>query len=410
MEDYEEDDDNWSAGEDETDTDEDDEDVIDNRTGRKLSTSSQPGDVYSFGYGFFGQLGLNQSQTFFSPQKNPFLEKIVKVACGEHHSVAVSENGSVFTWGCNRYGQLGLGDIQNRSKPVAVKNLSDVRVVSAACGTYHSVFLTAAGEVFTCGNGLLGRLGHGEPVSLTVPKIVAALRGKIIIQAACGAAFTACISNQGILYTWGCNRYGQIGHGKNPNLVFPRNVSAFHSKFVNEIQAGKFHLLVLLEDGQCFAMGLGTCGQLGNKTRKSSTMPILVEDFIQDPVKKIACGYMHSLALTGKGQIYIWGYVSNDHLGLPESHEEYLAHPILVDTTKIKTPIDSILAGGFHSACITSKGELYTWGYSADGRLGFNASDILPEDCHPTSPCLVGSLKGVSQIACGGAHTLVVAK
>ena len=46
MEDYAEDDDNWSVGEDETDTDEDEQDLIDNRTGRKTSFVGQPGGAY----------------------------------------------------------------------------------------------------------------------------------------------------------------------------------------------------------------------------------------------------------------------------------------------------------------------------------------------------------------------------
>ena len=46
MEDYAEDDDNWSVGEDETDTDEDEQDLIENRTGRKTSFAGQPGGTY----------------------------------------------------------------------------------------------------------------------------------------------------------------------------------------------------------------------------------------------------------------------------------------------------------------------------------------------------------------------------
>lgn len=74
-------------------------------------------------------------------------------------------------------------------------------------------------EVYTFGCGSYGRLGHGDHKHQNFPKVVAALRGKPIIQVACGGWFTFCLSSKilnnfsykcfglGILFSWGCNRY-----------------------------------------------------------------------------------------------------------------------------------------------------------------------------------------------------------
>lgn len=164
------------------------------------------GDVYSCGYGYFGQLGHNSSVSLSIPQKISELKNIVQVSCGESHSIAVAGtihlfifltykgNGYAFSWGCNRYGQLGLGDTRDRSTPQVIP-MEGIKIAESACGTFHSALLTRTGEVYTFGCGSAGRLGHGDSKYLQSPKVVTTLRGKRITQIACGAWFTICVSS-----------------------------------------------------------------------------------------------------------------------------------------------------------------------------------------------------------------------
>ena len=100
-----------------------------------------------------GQLGLgHDSDKFEYPPKQ--IKNIVnicwtQVECGGEHTVALSSNGEVFTWGRNSFGELGHGDTKERHVPTKVESLSGKRIVKVACGTNHTVAVTATGELLT---------------------------------------------------------------------------------------------------------------------------------------------------------------------------------------------------------------------------------------------------------------------
>lgn len=94
------------------------------------------------------------------PQKVsiPTASPIIQIACGLHHTVALTQNGDVFTFGSNQYGQLGTGDLLPYSGPVQVK-LNSV-IIQVAAGSNHTVLLSSRGVVYTFGNHLKGQLGR----------------------------------------------------------------------------------------------------------------------------------------------------------------------------------------------------------------------------------------------------------
>eukprot|EP01117_Protostelium_nocturnum_P020707 TRINITY_DN9462_c0_g1_i1.p1 TRINITY_DN9462_c0_g1~~TRINITY_DN9462_c0_g1_i1.p1 ORF type:complete len:419 (-),score=71.20 TRINITY_DN9462_c0_g1_i1:47-1303(-) len=373
----------------------------------------EPGDVYSFGYGYFGQLGVD-SMTSYVPVQIPSLKKITKVAAGEAHSMAISESGQVFSWGCNRYGQLGHGDLIHRKEPTLIEKLQNIEVLDISCGTQHSVVLTVdtkEGSIFTFGCGSLGRLGHGDNSHLTLPKPVSLMRGKRIIQVVAGNWFTLALSDNGSVFSWGSNRSSQIGHGKASTQLFPRHIPALYNIFITKITAGKNHTLFHTENGDILSLGSGACGQLGNKNRKIQISPSNVDKFTYKPVIAIASGYNHNIALDQGKTVYAWGYFSKDHLGIPESGEEYFASPFAVSLKALSRDElpTHVFAGGWHSALLTDQHNLYTWGCGYRGRLGIGA--VNDED-YPQEPTLVEAFKGkkVLNVSCGGSHTLVIVK
>lgn len=365
------------------------------------------GVVYSFGYGYFGQLGLGSGESHSVPRLIKDLNKVLAVACGEAHSIAITEVGEVFTWGCNRYGQLGLGDNNHRSVPTCVDSLKGIKISQAACGTQHTLLLTKNGEVYSFGCGSFGRLGHGDHNHQSLPRIVVAMRGKVVTQISAGGWFSLALSDKGQVFSWGCNRYGQLGLGKIPVQLSPRHITSLYGKSVIKISCGKHHTLVYTDKGEFFSFGAGMCGQLGNKNKKHSFVPVPISDLPKTNIRAIAAGNLHSVILTAAGNVYCWGYISSDQLGLSESGEEYFASPVSVNTPP-EVDFNTLFAGGWHNAAISDKGELYTWGFSYKGRLGFG--DLEEDIRHPLIPTLVESLTGrvIKSVACGGAHTLII--
>lgn len=74
------------------------------------------GSVFSWGENEYGQLGYNTPKKSkgvnfdAKPRKIELLAKefIIDVACGEHHSLVLTNTKNVFLWGSNKYSQLGF--------------------------------------------------------------------------------------------------------------------------------------------------------------------------------------------------------------------------------------------------------------------------------------------------------------
>ena len=57
----------------------------------------------------------------------------------------------MFVCGSNSVGQLGVGDMAPRQTPVKVRFPEDVKIVQVAAGSYHTVALDSNGVVYTAG-------------------------------------------------------------------------------------------------------------------------------------------------------------------------------------------------------------------------------------------------------------------
>ena len=81
---------------------------------------------------------------------------IVKLALGYYHAAAINDKGTVFTWGLGINGQLGHGSILNEDSVRQVSALTNNVMIDIACGESHSMSLSNTGQVYTWGGGQLG--------------------------------------------------------------------------------------------------------------------------------------------------------------------------------------------------------------------------------------------------------------
>lgn len=77
-------------------------------------------------------------------------------------------------WGSGEYGKLGLGDTANRTSParLAAHAFGGLQVLQAACGDNHTLAVTEEGGLWSWGAGGYGRLGHGNHNHAHVPSRV----------------------------------------------------------------------------------------------------------------------------------------------------------------------------------------------------------------------------------------------
>ncbi len=127
------------------------------------------GRVLSFGTAQYGQLGHGYSAgKQLSDELRPkYIEALNSVRCtcvsaGELHSAVVTTDGDLYSWGDGFCGQLGLGDKRPQLLPrqVTQGGLEDECVFSVSCGNRHTLVVTEEGDVFSFGLGHFGVLGR----------------------------------------------------------------------------------------------------------------------------------------------------------------------------------------------------------------------------------------------------------
>jgi alpha-tubulin suppressor-like RCC1 family protein len=120
---------------------------------------------------------------------------------------------------------------------------------------------------------------------------------------AAGLGHSVALSENGEVYAWGNNSNGQLGLGNLDNKATPQKVPSLTS--IKDIAASQFHTLALDQNGKVWAWGLNWSGQLGDGTYKNSQVPVQVKDL--DNVAAIGTGYRFSFALKNDGTVWVWG-------------------------------------------------------------------------------------------------------
>ena len=113
--------------------------------------------------------------------------EIVRIATGGH-TCALGARGELYTFGNGKHGQLGHGEGRAESAPRRVMALRGVRVLGIACGDFHTLALADDGLVYTWGAGSFGELGHASLEHHAEPRVLEALRERTLVFAACGAS------------------------------------------------------------------------------------------------------------------------------------------------------------------------------------------------------------------------------
>ena len=217
------------------------------------------GSVYTWGYNGWGNLGdgttndgktplqvLNGAYSGTSYLGDNSNNPIIGVSVGKYHSMALAADGTVYTWGWNPYGQLGDNTTTDKSTPEKVlkgdysgtnylgDNTSNP-IISVFGGTYHSSAMAVNGTVYTWGYNGYGQLGDNTKTSRATP--VQVLKGAYsgttymgdsknnpIIAVSSGETSIAVMADDGTVYAWGDNGYGQLGDNTTTNKSTPVKV------------------------------------------------------------------------------------------------------------------------------------------------------------------------------------------
>ena len=257
---------------------------------------------------------------------------IVQVAAGATHSLALATDGTIYAWGKNEYGQLGNDSTTNSPVPVAVKTagtpMDGKTIIQIHAGYEHSLALASDGTVYAWGRNNSGQLGKNDATDTHIPAAVQTLgtpmAGKVIVQLAAGNSQSMALASDGTVYTWGWNQYGQLGNGTTTNSRIPVAVvttgTPLAGKTISQIAAGNAHALAMTDDGAIYSWGWNQYGQLGNGTTTNSRIPVAVvttgTPLAGKTIIQITSGGSpNSLVLADDGAMYTWGWGQYGQLG-----------------------------------------------------------------------------------------------
>ncbi|XP_058522623.1 probable E3 ubiquitin-protein ligase HERC6 [Ochotona princeps] len=277
------------------------------------------GTVWSCGDNGRGQLGRKGVEHAKQPEQIQALETlhVDSVSCGKEHSLAVCHKGGVFAWGAGSEGQLGLGELKETVFiPSKIKALSEIKIIQVSCGHHHSLALSADSQVFSWGKNSDGQLGlDRELLWQASPQRVKSLQGIPVAQVAAGGAHSFALSVSGTSFGWGSNNAGQLALSGSHVLAQspkPRSVGALQTLGVVSISCGSEHTAVLTQDGKVFTFGDNSFGQLGYSSTNEKKGPQFVEG-IAGQVSQIDCGSYHTLAFVYTSrQVVCFGRVTSD--------------------------------------------------------------------------------------------------
>lgn len=188
-------------------------------SGTHTAVITESGELYTWGRDEGdGRLGLgpgrgpNEGGGLSIPSRVKALPgPVAAVYCGGFFTMVLTTEGQLWNWGANANYELGRGDRIGGWRPRAVPSLEGIRLIQIASGGYHSLALTDEGKVLSWGHGGHGQLGHGSIESKKIPTVIDALGDEHIVYIACGGSSSAAITDKGKLYMWGNSRDGQLG-------------------------------------------------------------------------------------------------------------------------------------------------------------------------------------------------------
>lgn len=314
--------------------------------------------------------------------------------------MAINEWGQLFAWGSNSLGQCGLENDSSAIYPIPklVKSLATKQIVQIACGQFHSLALTNSGELYSFGANLLGQLGLGfENEKVVKPTLVKSLAGVPISYLSCGGNHSFIISKSGAVFGWGKNLYGQLGVNDQVSKNFPTQLRTLRSIGVRYIACGDDFSVFLTHEGGVFTCGAGAFGQLGHGNYSNEILPRMVMELMGSTVTQIVCGRRHTLTyVPSRKRVYGFGLGGNGQLGngkdcnkssVPQSvHGPWVASKNIVDDSDLR--VKSIFAGGDH--CLVSLVSLSSNSESEDFRNNMKQNQIwslskeLSESCANT--------------------------
>ena len=238
------------------------------------------GHVWSWGYNGYGELGNGTTTSSTekvqvkSPDGEGVLENIVAIAAGNYHSIALDKDGNVYTWGYNGYGQLGLGNTTNTVLPVKVDDLEGIIKIEA--GNYTSYVIDNNNHLWSTGYNYYGELGNGSTSNRSKFTQIQTLENVSDVSAS-ETNSTIVLLSDGTVWGFGNNTNNQlttVGGATPQQLKGPDGML----KDITSISVGYYTGYAITSEEKVLAWGLNNYSQLASGTTETKSTPVYMKE------------------------------------------------------------------------------------------------------------------------------------
>jgi alpha-tubulin suppressor-like RCC1 family protein len=217
--------------------------------------------------------------------------KIVSIAVGADHTLALTEAGRVMAWGANSRGQLGIGHRESTAEPVEVPGLLGRKVAQIAAGPRHSMAVMHSGVVYSWGAGEF--TGHGMSAFLDPHERFSETSVALAATAALARGETSLSAEAGT----GAPKFIPGGHKYGAWSDDSKEEESKASASTDKKKKKEYSAPDRLD-------------------------PSPIRSLSRHTVKQVVCGWGFTLALTLQGRVFGWGDNANGQLGVGTPHAD----------------------------------------------------------------------------------------
>jgi alpha-tubulin suppressor-like RCC1 family protein len=282
--------------------------------------------------------------------------------------------------GCFRWRVRSSGSGGRRMPPLGAGAalLAFLCVAAAAVAGTPARADTAAvsGALYAWGDNSVGELGDGTTTQHDSPEAVTLATGVTATAVSAGIGFSLAIGSDGNLYAWGSNTKGQLGDGTITQHTSPEVITLATGIKPAAISAGNLNSLAIGSDGKLYAWGDNSFGELGDGTTTQQDSPEVISLATGIKATAVSAGEFDGMAIGSDGNLYAWGSNGATINGTPQTFGElgdgtttnHDSPEVITLATGITAT--AVSAGIAHTLAIGSDGKLYAWGDGTDGSLG----------------------------------------
>ncbi|HIC8807975.1 TPA: RCC1 domain-containing protein [Elizabethkingia anophelis] len=340
---------------------------------------------------------------------------VIQIASSWYHTVALTASGDVYGTGHITYGELGpkntIQEIPTRRgifSDLYITNYNKLNIDNAkkiAVNDGSTYILKKNGELYVGGANDRGQLGTGNRNNTGengnfvkvdfyggVIKDIVGCYNQIFI-----------LTEQGKVFATGRNNDGQLGLGDTSDRMNFVNVMGLDDQVIEQISAGKYHVIAKTTTNRVFGAGLDNNGQLGGNGNSTQFIELPISSSIDySAIKTIKASENSTYLLTTSGKLYVTGYNRDGQLGIGNkvTQKGFSLVPALLGQN-----IVDVYGFSTHAIAITNTGDLYATGDNSHGQLGFGdqTSKTLFTKVQTLTTPIISALDGPTS-----QHTIVI--